>query len=202
MGWQQTFVNCRLPSGVTFSPSHEEPGHDFQPTTPTEGPWQDTAASESAGVKAIKGRGRALHTGRTAPRVSCAPICQLGLPSLAGSKLPPPGRLQHASLICGQLATTLSWLPVFSCFSTSCPYLQTLRECICRTPFFPALPSGQQRAPPQNRGTREGRGESASPDSGTVQSTNSWVRLCETNVTLAAFLPGELDLICQQWVRG
>lgn len=38
---------------------------------------------------------------------------------------------------------------VFSCFSASRPCLQTLGKCIYRISFFPALPSGQQRAPPQ-----------------------------------------------------
>lgn len=76
-------------------------------------------------------------------------------PLKAGSKLPPPGRLRHASLICGQLATALSWLPVFSCFCASCPYLQTLSECVGRTLFFPALPSGRQRAPSQKGERKE-----------------------------------------------
>lgn len=48
--------------------------------------------------------------------------------------------------------STGSW---FSLVSVTLALLQSLQECIW-TLFFPALPSGQQRAPPKEGGTSEG----------------------------------------------
>lgn len=68
-GWGQNFVSCRLLSGVTFSPSPEELGHDrkvqgFQPWLflpvhhPNRPPWQSTAAIRVSGCMSHPGLGQ------------------------------------------------------------------------------------------------------------------------------------------------
>lgn len=187
------------------------PGCSSQLTTPIEAgartPWQSTAAIRVSGSVSHPGQGPGSANRKGCPWRVLSPhlpawFALLGLLK-AGSQLPPSGRLQHASLMCGQLATTLSGRPVFPCFSACRPCLQTLAECICRTLLLPAIPSGQQRAPPQTLRHQGGnRQESTFLDPGSVQSPSSRVYLCEMNVTQDACLPRDLDLTCQQRARG
>lgn len=89
--------------------------------------------------------------------------------------------------------------PKLNCFSASVSVSRPLVN-VSAGLFFPAVPSGQQRAQPQRhqgteRGIRFSRPRYCAKPS-------SWVCLCETYVTQDAFLSGVLDLTCQQTARG
>lgn len=158
-----------------FGPSSSQPsssGCFSQPPTPVEAdgegrpPCRAQQPSDPAGVSATQDRGRTRHTG--SPEPPSASLAARPCSTEAGSKLPASSKVSACLPYlwpAQSLLFTGSWFSFVSL--TFVRFSRPSASASARLLFFPAFPSGQQRAPPKRLRDQGGSG-SASPDPGTV----------------------------------